>query len=310
MPVFPEPFWQRLSKIIPAEHLSEAKSVFERPASEGYRLNTLKISFEQVAEILKAAGISYSRPGWSAQALTIPEAFRDHPRLRQLMEEGELYKQSLTSMLPPLVLAPAPGEYILDLCAAPGSKTSQMAAMMENKGLIVAVENIRSRYFKLLSVLQKLNVKNVEAKLTDGRRYRSGTLFDKILVDAPCSSEGRFNIHEPKSYAYWSPRKIKEMAHKQKGLLLNASRLLKAGGTLVYSTCTFAPEENEGAVDWLLRKTERTLKVVPVSLNGIITYSAIARWEKKNYAPETAGCARVLPIKDMEGFFIAKLMKV
>ena len=105
---------------------------------------------------------------------------------------------------------------------------------------------------------------------TDGRRLRAHDgLYDRILVDAPCSCEGRFIINEPKSFAYWSVRKIKEMSHKQKGLLLNASRLLGPGGILVYATCTFAPEENEEVVDWFLRKTDGRFELTPIRIDGV-----------------------------------------
>ena len=118
----------------------------------------------------------------------------------------------------------------------------------------------------------------------DGRRFRvKEQLFDRILVDAPCSSEGRFKYDNPKSYAYWNLRKIKEMAHKQKGLLLNASRLLKPGGVLVYSTCTFAQEENEEVVDW---------------------------FAKKSQSMQFQSMQRIYPDGRMEGFFIAKWHKI
>ena len=133
--------------------------------------------------------------------------------------------------------------------------------------------------------------------------------FDKILVDAPCSSEGRFKIADKKTFAYWSLRKIKEMVHKQRGLLLNASRLLKPGGTLVYSTCTFAPEENEGVVNWLLKKTAGALKVEPVLLDDVVSYPAVEEWEGKIFNPAVRNCFRVLPTSEMEGFFITKIVK-
>ncbi len=125
-----------------------------------------------------------------------------------------------------MVLDPRPGQRVLDLCAAPGSKTSQIAMHMNNQGLLKANEPVRQRLYRLKSVLQLTGAK-AQISSTDGRRLKEHEgLYDRILVDAPCSCEGRFIIDEPKSFAYWSVRKIKEMSHKQKGLLLNASRLL------------------------------------------------------------------------------------
>jgi 16S rRNA (cytosine1407-C5)-methyltransferase len=226
-----------------------------------------------------------------------------------LINDGFLYRQSLSSMLPALILAPCPGERVLDMCAAPGSKTTQMAAMMNNEGEIVAVEAIHQRSYKLRSVVEKMGAGNVSLKLTDARQFRSHQLFDRILVDAPCSSEGRFKVREPKTFAYWSPRKIREMARKQKGLLLSASRLLKPGGVMVYSTCTFAPEENEGAVDWLMRKTQGALDVEAVDLKDIPRYPCLPEWRGKVFDSRVQKCLRVLPEDGMEGFFITKFVK-
>ena len=145
--------------------------------------------------------------------------------------------------------------------------------------------------------------------MIDGRRLKSFELFDKILVDAPCTTEGRFKTFEPESYGYWSPRKIREMVRKQRGLLLNAGRLLKLGGIMVYSTCTFAPEENEGVIDWLLRKTEGQLKLSPIVFPDIESYPSPVEWEGKKFSDETQKCLRILPNKMMEGFFVAKLIR-
>ena len=149
---------------------------------------------------------------------------------------------------------------------------------------------------------------------TDARTFSPKTqAFDKILLDAPCSAEGRFSVHEPKSLGYWSIRKIHEMAYKQKGLLLHASRLLKPEGRLIYSTCTLAPEENEEAIDWLLRKTGGALSVIPLHLKGfskIATYPCLTQWNKKTYHASIRECLRIHPTREMEGFFIAQLQKV
>jgi len=151
----------------------------------------------------------------------------------------------------------------------------------------------------------------IQPKLTDARRFSRGVnLFDRILVDAPCSSEGRFKIFEEKTYSYWSPQKIKEMAHKQKELLLSASRLLKPGGLLVYSTCTFAPEENEAMMDWFLQKTNNAFRAIKLENFPILTSRAVEQWNNKIFDRQVSHCLRVLPHETMEGFFIAKLMRM
>jgi 16S rRNA (cytosine1407-C5)-methyltransferase len=230
--------------------------------------------------------------------------------LRALADDGKIYQQSSSSQLPVIVLDPRKGERILDMCAAPGSKTSQMAMLMENSGQIVAIESAHQRYYKLKAVLVLLGAENVKVIFKDARLYRDNELFDAVLADVPCSSEGRFSADDPDSFKYWSTRKIKEMQNKQRGLLLSASRLVKPGGRLVYSTCTFAPEENEAVVNWFLKKAGNDFSVEKVSLRDIESYPAILSWGKKTFHPDVSKCLRVLPSKAMEGFFIAHFKRL
>lgn len=276
------------------------------------RINTIKARRDDVLAKLKDLDIPYETVDWYQEAVVLPPSQKENLRDKELIEHGEIYQQGLSSMLVPLALDVTDDMRVLDLCAAPGSKTSQLAALMRNTGEIVAVENVRKRFYRLKAVLDLLGVNNINCILGDGRRVRctDGFLFDRVLVDAPCSSEGRFSLRDDKTYRYWGLRKIKEMVHKQRGLLLHAGRLLRPDGILVYSTCTFAPEENEGVVDWFLRKTENNFKVEPVPLNGIKTYPCLTRWHERQYYPDVARCARILPDKFLEGFFIAKFRRV
>ncbi|MBI3601444.1 MAG: RsmB/NOP family class I SAM-dependent RNA methyltransferase [Candidatus Omnitrophica bacterium] len=275
-----ELFLQRLVKILPPQALDH----FGQPALyTHFRVNTLKASIQDIHDKLKAIGVSFETVNWYAPALSVPVAYARGVLDSSLVAQGLLYPQGLESMQAVVTLDPQPGECVLDLCAAPGSKTTQIAAHTRNEGVLVANEPVRARFYRLKTVL---NLTGARSTLTmvDGRRYRAHNgLFDRVLVDAPCSSEGRFKKDHPKTYAYWSLRKIKEMAHKQKGLLLSASRLMKPGGVLVYSTCTFAPEENEEVLEWFLRK------VVGFTLESQV---------------------RILPDSRLEGFFIAKLRKI
>jgi len=161
-------------------------------------------------------------------------------------------------MLVPLVLNPRSGDRILDLCAAPGAKTAQIAALAP-QAQIVAFEKSRTRYYKLLNNLKIQGVEGVRVMLYDGIwvRKKYPEYFDKVLIDAPCSVEGRFFTQNPKSFKYWSKRKVQEMVRTQKQLLHSAFFSLQEEGTLVYSTCSNEPEENEGVIDFLLNKFDK-----------------------------------------------------
>jgi len=285
------------------------ESFQEERATLSFRVNTLKTTSERMLSLLRGENISVSPVSWCDHALILAGIDRDNILSSPWVREGLLYSQNLSSLLPALVLDPRPGDRVLDMCAAPGSKATHMAALMGNEGEIVCLENIRNRYFKLKAVIGLLGAKNIHCRCLDARRYRDTFGFDRVLVDAPCSSEGRFRADNKKTFAYWSPRKVKEMCRKQRGLLLTASRLLKSGGTFVYSTCTFAPEENEGVVDWLLKKTDGRIRTEPIVLKGVRTYPALRGWGKKTFAEQTGRSVRVLPAEGMEGFFIAKFKR-
>lgn len=302
----PKVFIERLNDIIPAAHIPDVIKSFSLSERPCFRVNTLRW------DILSAENY-FKEQGFHPIPLTVcPGAFLMMPhdkvalRSSKPVEEGRIYWQNPSSLLPALILDPRPGERILDLCAAPGSKTTQMAAMMNGTGEITALEVVKGRFFKLRSVIELTGAANVLSKCMDARRFqpRDGA-FEKVLVDAPCSSEGRFNTGDKDSFGYWSPRKIKEMAQKQKGLLLNAGRCVIPGGRLVYSTCTFAPEENESVVDWFLRKSAGCFELEPFHLPEVPRYPALRGFQKQSYKHDLSAAWRVLPDGIFSGFFLA-----
>jgi len=219
-------------------------------------------------------------------------------------------------MLPPLILDLKPGEMILDLCAAPGSKTSQMAAMMNLQGELVANDNNKVRFFKLKHNMESLGVVGggnykftlrMEHGVQLVGEYQA--YFDKILLDAPCSAETRFIEGDPRTYGYWKESKIKEMAYKQRQLLFSAWNALKPGGTLVYSTCTFALEENEAQISRFLERTP-DCEMLKIDLPEIKALPTVKEWKGKIMHPEVKKCLRILPTSEIEGFFVAKLTKL
>ncbi len=306
----PVSFLQRLASIIPAEDLSSVYASFEIEDILSVRVNTLKADIRKSSGELEGLGFNL-RPLPVVPGAFILEngnslGFSD----LKIVREGLVYQQSAASLLPAVILDPKPGERVLDACAAPGSKTSQMAALMAAQGELIAVETVRGRYYKLRAVCELLGVRNVRFRQADARKLHfESEYFDKVLVDAPCSSEGRFKASDPESYAYWSERKIKEMSHKQKGILLNSARGLKVGGRLVYSTCTFAPEENEEVVDWFLTKTQGLFRLMAPDLPGVKCYPALSAWKKREYKNDLTACRRILPDRVFSGFFIACMIR-
>lgn len=307
----PPLFLERLRAVVPTGRYDAVLRTFAQPKPTTLRVNTLKSSAPEVWERLTAAGFLLERVPWCREALILRRG-----RLRELQETddyrtGAIYVQGLSSLLPPLVLDPQPGETILDLAAAPGSKTTQMAARMQGRGRIVAVDNNRVRCYKLQANVAQQGAAIVEVVLADGAVFgrRHAGAFDRVLVDAPCSVEGRFLASEPSSYRFWKPAKIHEMVRTQRRLLRAGIEALRPGGMLVYSTCTFAPEENEAVVDWALAQAGETAGLEPITLELPNAAAGLTRWEERTFHPSLARARRIIPTDQLEGFFIARLRK-
>ncbi len=305
-------FLDRLRLLFSVDELEPVLASFSSPEVLSIRINPLKSSCDEIKAVFQAEGVMMEPASWASDVFILKGIARDVLSRHVLVGAGKIYQQNLSSMVPAIVLGPQPGEYVLDACAAPGSKTTQMAGMMKAQGDLVAVEAVKSRFFRLKSVVELLGASNVVCKFCDIRRFKASDdrLFDRILVDAPCSSEGRFRQDNPKSTAYWSLRKVKEMSFKQKGILMSASRLLKPGGVLVYATCTFSPEENEEVVDWFLRKDAGQFSIEEITLSGVPRVACVARWGRDAYAADVMKCLRVRPDNIYGGFFIAKLKRI
>ena len=214
-------------------------------------------------------------------------------------------------MLPPLVLAPQPGDKVCDLTAAPGSKTTQIAAMMNNTGEIVANDRSKIRLGKLVANLKLQGVTNVRTRLSAGEDLwkKFPEYFDRVLVDAPCSLEGRFEAGNEKSFGDWSLRKVGFLSAIQCHLLRSAVTMTKPGGVIVYSTCTLSPEENEQVIDWLIAKEPGVVVVEPIDLPLENLQPGITHWEQKEFSPQVRATIRILPSELLEGFYVAKLRK-
>lgn len=320
LPGLPEAFGELLAAALPAGELACALESFGLEKPTAFRANTLLATADEVSAELAQAGLHPTPVGWLAEAFTVLPAERRALTETAAFYAGRIYIQNLASMTAPPALDPQAGESVLDLAAAPGGKTLHLAALMQGKGppaatpptgRLVAVEAIKGRFFRLRANLEQHGATFVETFLMDGRAAgrRWPGVFDRVLLDAPCSSEARFSRLAPESWAHWSARKVKETAHKQRGLLAAAFAALRPGGVLLYCTCSFSPEENEGAVDWLLRRVGDEAEVLPLEPPPVRVQPGLTAWGKRTYHPDLAGSVRILPDALMDGFFLCKLGK-
>jgi NOL1/NOP2/sun family putative RNA methylase len=306
----PPDFIARLPRLVPADQLDAVLRAFTRRPTT-FRVNTLKTTRDAVLAELTARGFQLEPVAWYADAFVLRNQSKRELMETPLYTRGEIYVQSLSSMLPPLVLAPQPGEKVCDLTAAPGSKTTQMAALMNNTGEIVANDRSKIRLGKLVANLKLQGVKNVRTRLSNGEDLWKKFLeyFDRVLVDAPCSLEGRFEAGNEKSFGDWSLRKVEFLSAIQCHLLRSAVTMTKPGGVIVYSTCTLSPEENERVIDWILQKESDRVHVEPIELPLENVLPGITHWEQQEFSEQVRHTVRVLPSELMEGFFLAKLCK-
>lgn len=269
------------------------------------RANNIKTTIQELMRNLKENNIKFERVEWYKDALVIKNAKEKQIESLEAYQKGLLYLQSLSSMIPPIILNPKPGEKVLDLTSAPGSKTTQMASMMENKGYILANELDKLRCERLRYNIEKQGAKIVEVINQRGEKVGENHReeFDKVLLDAPCSGEGRFLGNNVSTYRNWSVRNVMQSAKLQKKLLKSAYEALKVNGIMVYSTCTLNKEENEKVLDWAINNLNLKLIDINIDIKGKM------QGFNENLDESIKKAIRILPTKKEEGFFIAKLRK-
>ena len=280
MPDWKEKFLEHYSEITDIDKFTEAS---KKPMRKSIRVNTLKTTVKEIKDRFTLQPIPWCKEGFFIKKLSVGNTMEHYL--------GYIYLQGAASMIPPVVLKPKPGDIVLDMCASPGSKTSQMAAMMKNEGIIVANDNKIPRLKPLTINLQRCGVLNTVITRMEGRWFNNK--YDKILVDAPCSGVGT----------------IRKMAGVQRQLLTTAFNALEEGGSLVYSTCTLEPWENEAVVSHLIENNENA-KIDKISLD-IKHGKAVEEFQGEKYDSDVKKCLRVWPQdNDTEGFFISKISKV
>lgn len=320
-------FRERMEKLL-GDEMKEYEEILKIQPVRSIRCNTIKVQPEVLKKQLEDNGWKITQPWEGCPEVMIVEG-RINTELNEVepLAPGELgraiehmlgyyYIQELASMLPIISLKPKENENFLDLCAAPGSKTTQAAAMMKNTGNIVANEVSMGRLRILASNLEKCGTTNTMITRKDGValcarlvKFNPEIKFDRVLVDAPCSGEGTLRS-TLKTYSMWNIKSVMSLSILQKQLFKQAFRVLKVGGEMIYSTCTHAPEEDEKVVSDMLEKLGDAIEIIPTEL-PVKTREGITEWEGETYNEKVKLCSRVYPQdNNTEGFFVSKFRKV
>ncbi len=301
-PEFKPKFIERYSKLTNWEEYKKYSLSFLR---KSIRVNTLKRPVKEVISRLEKDW-TFEQVPWCKEGFFMESK---HGRLDvgNTVEHclGYYYVQEAASMIPPLVLDPKPGDRVIDIAAAPGSKASQMAQMMNNEGILVANDVAGMRLASLGINMQRCGVLNAITTQMAGERIKDME-FDKVLLDAPCSGTGTIR-KSIKTIIMWNPEMIKRLAAMQRKLIMSAYNLVAKGGTLVYSTCSTEPDENEAVVSYLLNNTDAKLEPIELNINRS---PAVLEFNGTEYRKEVKHCLRLWPQdNDTEGFFIAKIKR-
>ena len=264
-----------------------------------FRVNTLKTSIEKVEEVLKNNNIEFKKVSWSDVAYIVKNVREDTLKELEIYKNGEIYLQSLSSMLPPIVLEPKENTDILDMCAAPGGKTTELASLTNNNANITACELNKIRIEKLKYNIEKQGATSVYTMQEDSRKINDFFSFDNILLDAPCSGSGTLNVEDVNLEKTFTEKLIEKSQKSQLELLNKAVKILKQGQEMVYSTCSILNVENEEIVSKILKNNK--VEIVPIEFEG--------KEELPLLPTKIDGTLCVMPTEFYEGFFIAKIRK-
>lgn len=311
----PKPkFVERIKNLLEDEE--DVKKFFEVARTmprKSIRCNVLKVSPDELVNRLEKKGWKLEQPFVNFPEIIIVKSELEPGEIGKTKEHilGYYYVQEITSMMPIIALSPKYGENILDLCAAPGSKTTQLASIMNNNGNIIANDVSIGRIRILVSNLERCGITNTivvrhNAVELCEKLKKLKIKFDKILVDAPCSGEGNLRC-SPRTLLEWSEGLLESLGRKQKKILISAAELLKEDGEIVYSTCTYAPEENESVIQSLVDKNN--FEVVSFDL-PLKTRPGILEWKKEKYNKSLVNAKRIYHHdNNLEGFFVCKLRR-
>ena len=264
-----------------------------------FRANTLKTNSKIVEKYLNDHIMKYKKVKWSDEAFILIDNNENDVRSLDIYEKGEIYMQSLSSMLPAIILDPKSDENILDMTAAPGGKTTQLVALSDGKACITACEKNKIRMQRMKFNIEKQGATRANIMNEDARKLDDFFSFDKILLDAPCSGSGTLNFNDKDLQTKFTKDLDNRSIKTQKELLQKAVKILKKGGELVYSTCSILKEENEKNLEQLIKNNK--LELIPINKDLFAEIPLL---------PVTLeGTICVCPNELYEGFFVAKLRK-
>ena len=270
----------------------------KRPLS--LRINTLKTDIVYIKNLLNDLHINYTEIPWYSSALILKDVSEEQIRKLELYKNGYVYLQSLSSMIPPIILEPKENENILDMTAAPGGKTTEMLALSNNKSFITACEKNKIRAERLKYNIDKQGANRVNVMVKDARNLDDFFSFDKILLDAPCSGSGTISSFDLNLEQSFSKDLINRSAKFQNQLLAKAIKLLKPGHEIVYSTCSILAMENENIIQKFLDLKQ--VQIIPINKDLFANVP---------FLPTSInGTLCIAPSELYEGFFVAKLKKV
>ena len=295
MPLF---LIEKLNKQYGEEITNKILNGYSQNRVVSLRVNTIKATSQEICNELLRNNIEFEKVSFCDEVLVIKNINEEKIKELDIYKNGSIYLQSLSSMLPPIILKPKENEDILDMTAAPGGKTTQIAALTNNKAHITACEMNNIRIEKLKYNVQKQGATNVSILKEDSRRLNDYFAFDKILLDAPCSGSGTIELENEKTYNGFTEKLLEKTTQSQLTLLKKALKILKPGHEMVYSTCSILQEENEDIISKAIKGAK--VEVVPIEIQGDIP--------KLPCKIEGALC--VAPTKYYEGFFVVKLKKI
>lgn len=311
MKKLPDRFIKRLKEIYGEKDYSLIMDWFSKNRLGSFRINTLKSTKEEIETLLDNLLIKYTKLDFIDNCYLVGKDEEYKIRWTREYYDWKIYFQSVSSQIPSLFLDIKKWEKVLDITAAPGSKTTQISALLDNTWEIVACDMMAIRFDKLNHNIKLQGCTNVKTIKTDANNLKKTfepETFDKIIFDAPCSAEWRINLDNEKTFWFWSERNTLSKSSIQKEIIRNTIDLLKTWWTFVYSTCTLAPEENEEVVDFVLKNYPEFI-VQEINLDFKYSRKWIESFWKQSYNKQTKNTIKILPSEVTEWFFVAKFIK-